>query len=451
MQNKETFGSKFAIIAAMAGSAIGLGNIWRFPYVIGENGGAAFIIIYIAASLFLSIPIFIAEFTIGRRSGANCFGALNTLAPHKSWKFTGMLCIITPTIILSYYSVVGGWSIEYLFQALTLQFLNPSENVAGSFEAFIGAPAAPLVTFLIFLALTCLIVAGGLHKGIEKFSKIAIPVLFFLILGLAVYSFTIKGGAEGIRYLVSPDFSKLTPRSFANAIGQSFYSISLGMGIIITYSSYVSKDDNMFMSGLGTAGFDLIFALLAGFAIMPAVFAAGIGPGSGPGLIFDTLPFIFSDMCKSAPILGSIVGITFFLTVTIAALTSSVSLLEVPVAWMIEEKHVKRSSAIAIVFVIVAILGSASALAYGPLKNITISGYGIFDAVDIFCCNFLLPLGGLLCVIFVGWVMKKSDVEDEFTSGGKYGFNSRIFPFVYFLERFLAPLAIGIIVLANFF
>ena len=426
---KEQFGSRFAAIAALAGSAIGLGNIWRFPYMVGENGGAAFILIYIAASLLLSVPIFFAEFIIGRRSGANCFGAMNCLAPGSKWNLLGILCILTPTLILSYYAVVGGWSISYLLKSFTLAFLS-----FGSFSSSGWAVAA----FVIYLAISCLIVAGGVKKGIETFSKVSIPLLFILIVGLAIYSVTLKGGSAGIDYMLKPDWGKVSARTFVNAIGQSFYSISLGMGIIITYASYISKKENIVFSGVGTAGFDLFFAVLAGFVIMPAVFAAGIEPGSGPGLIFDTLPYIFVSMSEASPILATIVAVSFFLTVTIAALTSSVSLVEVPVAWLIEEKKMKRGSATLLVFAVTGIIGALCAL-----------NLGIFDWLDKLCCNILLPIGGILCVIFVGWVMKKDDVRDEFISGGSG--SARLFGFSYFLLKYLAPVAVAVIFLSNFF
>ena len=429
--SKEQFGSRFAAITALAGSAIGLGNIWRFPYMVGENGGAAFILIYIAASLFLSVPIFFAEFIIGRKSRANCYGAMKMLAPGTAWKWLGVLCIITPTIILSYYAVVGGWSLEYLFRSFSLNF--------PSFGEFSGDPYASLTAFGIYMAISCLIVVCGVKKGIENFSKIAIPVLFVLIVGLAIYSVKLPGGKPGIDYLLKPDWSKVGAKTFVNAIGQSFYSISLGMGIIITYASYISKEENAVFSGVGTAGFDLFFALLAGFAIMPAVFAAGIEPGAGPGLIFDTLPYIFGSMSEASPIVATIVGASFFLTVAIAALTSSVSLIEVPVAWLIEECRLSRAKATLLVFVVTGIIGALCALSSG-----------IFDIFDKFSCNILLPIGGILCVVFVGWKMDKGSVREEFTNSGTLKGNSRIFGFVWFLIRFLAPAAVTVIFLSNF-
>ena len=410
--------------------------------MVGDNGGAAFILIYIAASLFLSVPIFFAEFIIGRRSGANCLGAMRKLASGSIWKGLGVLCILTPTIILSYYAVVGGWSLAYLMKSFTLAF--------PSFGSFTASPWASVTAFAVYMAISCLIVVCGVKKGIEAFSKLALPVLFVLIVALAVYSVCLPGGKPGIEYLLKPDWGKVGARTFVNAIGQSFYSISLGMGIIITYASYISKKENVIFSGVGTAGFDLFFALLAGFAIMPAVFAAGIEPGAGPGLVFDTLPFIFGRMGEASPIVGTVVSVSFFLTVTIAALTSSVSLIEVPVAWLTEERGIRRGNATLIVFCVTGLIGALCALGFGPLAGVQIFGHGIFDAFDLLCCNILLPIGGILCVLFVGWKMNRAEVWDEFTNGGSLRFNSRIFGFVLFLLRYLAPVAVAVIFLSNF-
>jgi NSS family neurotransmitter:Na+ symporter len=434
MENsKEQFGSRFAAIAALAGSAIGLGCIWRFPYMVGENGGAAYIIIYIATSLLLCIPIFFAEFIIGRRSGANCLGAMRRLAPGSKWKWLGALCIITPTIILSYYTVVGGWSLAYLAKSFNLGFPD-------SFGSFSASPRATLSAFMAYLVISCLIVAAGVKKGIAAFSKVSIPVLFLLIVFLAAYSVSLEGSAPGIDYLFKPEWSKVTARTVIDALGQGFYSLSLGMGIIVTYSSYIQKSDNMVVAGIGTAGFTLFFAILAGLAIMPAVFAAGIEPASGPGLIFDSLPFIFTSLSSStSPVLGTIIAVLFFLTVNIAALTSSISLIEVPVAWLIEEKGFRRWRAVLLVFAVTVITGAPCALSSG-----------IFGALDRICCNILLPIGGILCVYFVGWKMPKADVRDEFCSGGTLKANGRLFGTVYFLIKYLAPLAIAAIFLSNF-
>ena len=436
---------------ALAGSAIGLGNIWRFPYVVGENGGAAFILVYVIATLLLSLPIFLGEAIIGRRSHANCRGAMERLAPGTRWKWLGYLSVLTPMIIVSYYSVVGGWSLNYLFKALTFSFVRDSEAAISSmFGGLISSVWTPILFHTVFLAASALIVMLGVKGGIERFSKICLPLLFLLIVVIAVYSVSLPGARTGVDYLLKPDFSRLTPRSCAYALGQSFYSLSLGMGIIITYSSYVRNDENLLVSGIGTAVSDLFFALLAGFAIMPAVFAAGIEPSSGAGLIFDTLPYIFHQMGETMPVLSSGAAILFFVTILFAAMTSSVSLLEVGVSYLVEEKGMKRPAACAAVFGVTWAVGILCSLSFGPLAGVKLFGEGIFDFLDKFSSNFLLTVGGLLAVLFVGWKMKKADVREEFTNAGSLKINDRCFGVFWFLIRYVAPVAIAVIFLTNF-
>jgi len=437
MKPRENFGGRAAVIMALAGSAIGLGNIWRFPYMVGENGGAAFILVYILATLLLLLPIFLAEAVIGRRSRANAFGAMKTLAPHSKWKWTGLFAVITPMIVLSYYSVVGGWALGYFGNSLTGGFLqsNP-EALHGVFASFLGSSWKPIVCFTAFLAISCLIVAGGVKSGIEKFSKYCIPVLFLMIVTMAVFSLSLPGAGEGVRYLVKPDFSKLTASAVAAAVGQGFFSLSLGMGIVITYSSYVKPSENLVASGAGTAIADLLFALLAGFAVMPAVFAAGIEPAAGPGLVFETLPYIFAKMGVELPFLSAVAAFLFFAALLIAALTSSISLAEVGVAYLVEERGLKRGWACLITFLVTWLVGVSCV--YGP---------GVLDFLDSFSSNVLMTLGGLLCVIFVGWIMPKQDVQDEITNGGTV--NRRTFRLLYFLMRYLAPLAVVSILISN--
>ena len=415
MKERENFGSRMAVIMAFAGSAIGLGNLWRFPYLVGQDGGAAFVVIYVIATLAISLPIFFAESVVGRRSGANCRGAFLKLAPDSKWPWLGFLMVFTPLWIVSYYSVVGGWSLEYLLQALRLDFVHTAPDaVNGSFERFISRAKAPLVCHLTFLAITVAIVALGVKSGIEKFSKICLPILFGLVVLIAVYSLTLPGAQKGVAYLFKPDFSKVTIHTCLDAVGQAFFSLSLGMGIIITYSSYVSKKENLFASGVGTAVSDLFFAILAGLAIMPAVFAAGIEPASGPGLIFDTLPYIFSQMGLEMPWISSIVAILFFLTVLFAAL-----------------------------------FGGVCSLSFGPLANVQLFGMSLFDFADTFASNVLLTLGALLVVLFVGWKMSRADVFDEFTNGGTKRRNVRWFKFFYFLIRYVAPVGVAVLFISN--
>ena len=403
-KGRENFGSSVAAVLAMAGSAIGLGNLWRFPYIVGEYGGAAFIIIYILSSVFLALPIFFSECIIGRSSSSCMTGAMRRLAPGTAWRYMGLLSVISPGIILSFYSVVGGWSVEYLGKSVLSGF---DADIASLFGQFISAPVSPLVCHTIFLAATALIVSGGVKSGIERFSKYSMPVLFLLIVAIAVYSMTLPGAKAGIDYLVKPDFSKITFKTFAFAMGQSFFSLSLGVGTILTYSSYMKKSDSILRSGLGTASLDLMFACLAGFAIMPAVFSAGIEPGAGPGLIFETLPYIFASMGQTAPVLSRVISIVFFLTIVIAALTSSISMLEAIVVYLVEEKGMPRRKAVIIVFAATWTLGALCSLSFGPLSEFKIFSNTIFDFCDKLTSNFLMTFGGLLFVIFVGWKMKK--------------------------------------------
>ncbi len=450
MKERENFGSRMAVIMAFAGSAIGLGNIWRFPYLVGQDGGAAFVIIYVIATLVISLPIFFAESVVGRRTGANCRGAFIELGKGTAWPYLGFLMVFTPLWIVSYYSVVGGWSLEYLIQALRLDFIHTSPDaMSGSFERFISRTWAPLGFHLAFLAVTVAIVALGVKSGIEKFSKICLPILFALVVLIAVYSLTLPGAQKGLAYLFKPDFSKVTIGTCLDALGQSFYSLSLGMGIIITYSSYVSKKENLMASGVGTAVSDMLFAILAGVAIMPAVFAAGIEPGSGPGLIFDTLPYIFAQMGLEMPWLSSIAAILFFLTILFAALTSSISLIEVGVAYLTEERGFKRGWACVFLFVITGALGGLCSLSFGPLVDVKVLGRGFFDLFDTIASNVLLTVGGLLVVLFVGWKMPRADVFDELTNGGTKRRNVRLFNLFYFLIRYIAPVGLLVLILSN--
>lgn len=446
MSNRENFGSRAAVIMAFAGSAIGLGNIWRFPYMVGEYGGAAFILIYIICSFVLSLPILFSESVIGRKTHLSTFGAMNALAPHSKWKWLGLLTVVTPLIILSYYSVVGGWAIEYLAKSATFSFtLDKAEAVTGMFGEFASSVWGPIICLFIFLFLTAVIVFLGVKKGIEKFSNISIPILFVLIVAIAIYSVTLPGAGEGVKYLVKPDFSKLTPGAFSAALGQSFFSLSLGVGTMLTYSSYVSEKENLMASGAGTAVSDLLFAMLAGFAIMPAVFAAGIAPSAGPGLVFETLPYIFAKMGAGGQIVSGLVAILFFLTILVAALTSSISILEVGVAYLVEEKGVSRHKASIVLFFATFAIGVLCSLSFGPLADVKILGEGIFDFCDKLCSNYLMTVGALLFSVFVGWKMDKTSVRDELTNRGTIKANSRLFPVVYFLIKYIAPVTIAVI------
>ena len=451
MKPREHFGSRFAVIAAMTGSAVGLGNIWRFPYVLGQYGGAAFVLVYIVASLLVALPIFFAESVIGRRSGTDTFGAMKKLAPGTPWKWAGLLTILSPLLILSYYSVVGGWSVQFLFKALSFNITGDvsESEVVGYFSRFISSTWQPILSHTLFMAMVAGIVLGGIKNGIERFSKVAMPVLLGLILFIVVYSLTLPGSMAGLRYLLKPDFSKLTADAYAAALGQAFFSLSLGVGTVLTYASYVKKEENLVVSGVGTAVSDLVFALMAAFAIMPAVFAAGFEPGSGPGLVFQTLPYIFHKMSQGMPIVSTLVSVAFFLSILAAALTSAISMLEVGVAYLVDQKGMGRRRATLLLSLGVWLLGLLCSLSFGPLADVKLLGRNIFDLLDGLCSNWLLPLGGLIFTLFVGWRMSKADVRDELTNGGTC--NVRLFGLVYFLMRYLAPVGILVVFLTNLF
>ena len=444
--SRDSFGSRFGALVAMAGSAVGLGNLWRFPYLVGENGGAAFIIIYILLSFVICLPIFISEFVIGRRSQKNAFAAFRDLSGGSAWRWVGLFTIIVPLVVLSYYSVIGGWSVEYLLKSVSFSFTGEaSQSVFHSmFTDFVSSTWAPLIAHTAFLLVTTLIVIVGIKDGIEKFSKVMMPLLFFIVVAIAIYSMTLPGASAGLDYLFNPDFSKITGKAIAAALGQAFFSLSLGFGTIMTYASYVSKKENIMFQSAATAVLDLMFALIAGMAIMPAVFAFGLNPQSGPGLVFETLPFVFGQMPA-----GGVVAILFFLALLVAALTSSISMLEVAVAYLVEEKKFSRLWACVVLFAVCWVVGAICSLSFGPLSDIKIDGGNIFDFFDNLSSNILMTLGSLLTVLFVGWRLKKTDVYDEFTNGGTLSRNARIFGVLWFLIRYVCPLAIAAIFISG--
>ena len=439
---RDSFGSRFGALVAMAGSAVGLGNLWRFPYLVGENGGAAFIIIYVILCFFICLPIFMSEFIVGRRSQKNAYSAFRDLSGGSAWRWVGLFTIIVPLIVLSYYSVIGGWSIDYLLKSLTFSFTGGESQSAINtmFTDFVTSTGGPLLAHTAFLLVTTLIVIIGIKDGIEKFSKVMMPLLFFIVIGIAIYSMTLPGAKAGLDYLFNPDFSKINGKTIAAALGQAFFSLSLGFGTIMTYASYVDKKENALFQSVATASSDLLFALVAGMAIMPAVFAFGISPQSGPGLVFETLPYVFGQMPA-----GGFIAILFFVALLVAAITSSISMLEVAVAYLVEEKKFSRIGAGALLFAICWVVGAVCTLSFGPLSHIRIDGGNIFDFFDNLSSNILMTLGSLLTVLFVGWRLKKTDVYDEFTNGGTLSTNAKIFGVLWFLIRYICPLAIILI------
>lgn len=440
-QNRGSFSSKFAVIAATAGSAVGLGNIWRFPYLAGENGGGAFLLVYLLCVVIMGIPVMTSEFVIGRAAQRNAYGAFKKLQPkNHRWHYVGILGIAAAFMILAFYTTVAGWTLEYFFQSVTGNLFKPDGDYAAAFNDFSSGSVRPVIWFLVFMGLTGFVIVSGVENGIEKYSKILMPLLFVLLIVLAIRSVTFDGAGEGLRFLFKPDMSKISGDVFLKALGQAFFSLSIGMGTLITYGSYIRKDDNLATSAAWITLVDTLIAIMAGVAIFPALFAFGGSPASGPGLVFTVLPEIFEQMP-----LGSVFAALFFILLAIAALTSTISILEVVVAYLVEELKMSRGRATLLAMISASMLGLLAALSFGPLSGFTVGGQNIFGILDYVTSNIMLPIGGLCVVIFVGWVLKPSVRIRELTNNGKL--SSRFYPAYIYIVRFVAPVAIALVLL----
>lgn len=434
---RDTFSGKIGVIAAAAGSAIGLGNIWRFPYVTGVNGGGAFLLVYVSFVLAIGFPVMLAELSIGRRAQKNALGSFKALAPGKPWYLVGLMGIVSAFLILAFYSTIAGWTLEYLVKALGNSFSNKSSDaLRQSFEVFQSGSFRPLLWQAVFMFLTAYIIYSGVQKGIEKYSKILMPILFLLIIIMSIRSVSLPGSVAGLKFLFKPDFSKITWQVVLAALGQAAFSLSIGMGTLITYGSYVKKDNNLPSIAFQVSVADTLVAILAGVMIFPAVFAFSIDPAEGFGLAFIVLPNIFAQMPG-----GYFFAIFFFILLAIAALTSTVSVLEVVVAYFSEELKMSRTKATIIGAVAINVLGVFATLSFGPLKNFLIFGKTLFGWFDYLSANVLLPLGATFIVLFVGWYLGKKAFVEEITSGGQY--RIRIAGILIIILKYLAPLAIA--------
>jgi neurotransmitter:Na+ symporter, NSS family len=438
-QVRDTFSGKIGIIAAAAGSAVGLGNIWRFPYVTGVNGGGAFLLIYLGFILAIGFPVMLAELSIGRRAQKNALGSFKALAPGKPWYLVGLMGIVAAFLILAFYSTIAGWTLEYLMQALGNSFSGKNAtDLKASFETFQSGTFRPLLWQLVFMFLTGFIVFSGVKKGIEKYTKILMPILLVLVLAMSIRSVTLPGSAEGLKFLFYPDFSKITWKVVLDALGQAAFSLSIGMGTLITYGSYVQKSNNLPSIAFQVSAADTMIAILAGVMIFPAVFAFNIDPAEGFGLVFIVLPNIFAQMPG-----GYFFAILFFVLLAIAALTSTVSVLEVVVAYFSEELKMTRAKATIIGSVAISALGVFATLSFGPLKETFLLGKTIFGWFDYLSANILLPLGAIFIVVFVGWYLGKKVFFDEITSQGTY--KIRIAGLLLIVLKFIAPIAIAMV------
>lgn len=440
--NRDSFGSKFGVIAAAAGSAVGLGNIWKFPYEVGSNGGGAFLVLYLVFVFLIGVPVMISEFSIGRHAQKNTIGSFKFIKPGKPWFLVGVMGIGAAFMIFAFYGSVAGWTLEYLFQSVKNGFAGKSPaELSTMFDTFVTDPVRPIIWQVIFVALTAMVVIAGVKNGIEKYTKILMPVLLLIILILIVRSVTLPGAAAGLKFLFKPDFSKITGSVVLSALGQAFFSLSLGMGTIITYGSYINKQGNIGSTAIQVSVADTLIAILAGVAIFPAVFAFGINPSQGEGLVFVTIPNIFQQMAG-----GYIFSLLFFVLLAVAALTSTISLLEVIVAYFSEEYKISRKKATLIASSIILVLGVLCTMSNGGmLKDFKIFGYTIWGLLEFTSADLLLPLGGLCIVLFVGFFMGKKKVVAELTNGGTL--RSRLVPLVLFLIRFVAPIAISLVFL----
>ncbi len=443
--SRDSFSSKFGIIAAAAGSAVGLGNIWKFPYVAGQNGGGAFMLIYLFFVLLIGVPVMMSEFAIGRKGQKNAYGSFSVIAPGTRWNLIGFMGVVAAFFILAFYSAVAGWTLEYILHSVTHRFAGQTTNdLSNAFNSFISNPIRPIFWQLIFMVLTALIVLAGIKKGIEKYTKILMPLLFFLIVLLCIRSVTLDTEYKGLKFLFTPDFSKVNAKTILYALGQAFFSLSLGMGALITYSSYFGKNEKLGNTALEVSVADTVIAILAGVMIFPAVFAFGIEPSSGPSLVFITLPGIFQKMPG-----GDFFGALFFILLAVAALTSTISLLEVVVAFFSEELLISRKKATAIATLAISVLGIFASLSFGPLKDFTLFNKSIFDILDYTASNVLLPLGGLLIVVFVGWFAGKNILRNELSNNESL--KIRYFTLFQFIVKFIAPLAIAAIFVYSIF
>lgn len=442
--NRANFGSKLGVILASAGSAVGLGNIWRFPFETGNHGGAAFILIYLGCVLFFGIPIMVAEFSIGRHSRANTAGAYQKLAPGTHWRWVGRMGVLAGFLILGYYSVVAGWTLEYIVQAGTNAFAGQSANdFIASFNGFIAHPWRPALWMVAFMLMTHFIIVKGVEKGIEKSAKIMMPMLFLLLIVLAVCSVSLPGAGAGIEFLLKPDFSKVNGNVLLGAMGQAFFSLSLGMGCLCTYASYFRNDTNLPKTALNVGWIDTMVAILAGFIIFPAAFSVGIQPDAGPSLLFITLPNVFQQAFGNLPWLAVILSIMFYVLLALAALTSTISLHEVVTAYLHEEFNLTRGRAAKLVTAGCTFLGVLCSLSLGVGKELTVFGLTLFDLFDFLTAKIMLPLGGFFIAIFTGWYLDKRIVWEEVSNNGILP--KVVYRIWLFLLKYIAPIGIGFI------
>lgn len=452
MTERTGFGSKLGVILATAGSAVGLGNVWRFPYMAGENGGAVFIMIYLACVLLLGIPCMISEFIVGRHGQSNTARAYSKLSGGSPWKLVGYMGVLTGFLITGYYAVVTGWCLQYIWASLIGQLQGTPDYFKTYFAELSSDPVRPVLWTFVMLGIAYLIIEHGVRDGIEKASKMMMPTLFVLLLIIVVASCMLPNAGKGIEFLFKPDMSKMTGDVFLSALGQSFYSLSIAMGCLCTYASYFSRYTNLTTSATQIAIIDSVVAILAGLMIFPAAFSVGVNPDSGPSLIFITLPNVFSQAFAAIPIVGYFVSLLFFVLLSLAGLTSLMSLHEVSTAFFQEEFTLSRKKAALIVTISTAIIGAFCSLSLGATDSLVFGGKALFDWFDFITGQIFLPVVGFLTCIFIGWFVPHKVVREEFTNWGtlRSEWYARLFHIYLFLVKYICPMAILFIFLHQF-
>lgn len=458
MSEKIQFGSKIGLIAATVGSAVGLGNVWRFPAEAQANGGAAFLLLYIGCVFVLGIPVMLAEFALGRGCRSDAVGVFKRLAPGTAWWIVGGVAILASYLILSFYMVVAGWTLEYLWQSITGNLFEPVAGVAGHsgtealdiqfgtrMREYIVDDIRPLVMTFVMLGINLGVLLMGVQKGIEKISNILMPLLFLLLLIFASVALTLPAAGEGLAYFFAPDFSKITPTVFINAMGQAFFSLSLGMGILITYASYFPKDTRLTRTAVTVSMLDLLVAVLMGVIIFPAVKSFGLAGHEleGATLVFVTLPEVFAQMPAT-----QLWSILFFLLLLVAALTSTISLAEVSVAFLESRFRVKRKPACVAVILPLFVLSALCSLSQGAHDWLVIGGHTLFDILDMGATNIMLPVVAICTCVYVGWFAPRDYMKRELTNGGELRVGG--YKAVLWVVRVFAPVMIAVILLANF-
>jgi NSS family neurotransmitter:Na+ symporter len=439
MQHRGNWTSKFGFVMATAGSAIGLGNIWKFPYVAGKNGGGSFLLIYLAIILTIGLSVLMAELVIGRSTQRNPVGAFKRLKSSKFWPLIGYMGIFTAFVILSFYIVVAGWTLAYIEKTLTGLLATDKDAIGAIFGDFIASPVEPIIWAAAFMAMVVYVVIGGISQGVERCSRYLMPALFVLVIVMCGRSLTLEGADAGWAFFTQPKWEDVHFKTIIEALGQAFFSLSLGMGTIITYGSYMDRKTDIVEAGVTVVILDTVIAVLAGVMVLPAVFAFNLDPAAGPGLTFVTLPHVFSQMPG-----GIVFGPLFFLLLAIAALTSAVSLLEVVTAYFVDELGMSRKRITIWAGVLGFLLCIPSSLSLGVWSDYTVFGKGFLDLMDFLATNIMMPIGGMAIALFAGWVVPQALVLDMTNGQPKYQGLAKVW---LFFVRFASPLAIFVVML----